>query len=170
MSKYILTHKHHTHPHNASGWRIHCGVEVTELSTNKQHTLPLWNPFSLEELLRSTAEDRVNTTVMAWNLFVDTVCQTQNSRGTVRKAMSRTQHRQLAGAFDFYAKAVEALVAKRKTCNPPAGSQIQTAIHTCCRMVLQTVLLFVLVSLVVDLLHTLSTHKHAYPCRLALVV
>jgi hypothetical protein len=26
-------------PHAASGWRIHCGVEVTELSTNKQHTL-----------------------------------------------------------------------------------------------------------------------------------
>jgi hypothetical protein len=25
--------------HAASGWRIHCGVEVTELSTNKQHTL-----------------------------------------------------------------------------------------------------------------------------------
>jgi hypothetical protein len=21
------------------GWRIHCGIEVTELSTNKQHTL-----------------------------------------------------------------------------------------------------------------------------------
>jgi hypothetical protein len=39
MSEYILTHKHHTHPHAASGWRIHCGVEVTELSTNKQHTL-----------------------------------------------------------------------------------------------------------------------------------
>ena len=38
MSEYILTHKHHTHPHAASGWRIHCGVEVTELSTNKQHT------------------------------------------------------------------------------------------------------------------------------------
>ena len=36
MSEYILTHKHHTHPHAASGWRIHCGVEVTELSTNKQ--------------------------------------------------------------------------------------------------------------------------------------
>jgi len=28
-------------PHAASGWRIHCGVEVTELSTNKQHTLSL---------------------------------------------------------------------------------------------------------------------------------
>ncbi len=28
-----------THPHAASGWRIHCGVEVTELSTNKQHSL-----------------------------------------------------------------------------------------------------------------------------------
>jgi hypothetical protein len=26
-------------PHAASGWRIHCGVEVTELSTNKKHTL-----------------------------------------------------------------------------------------------------------------------------------
>jgi hypothetical protein len=26
-------------PNAASGWRIHCGVEVTELSTNKQHTL-----------------------------------------------------------------------------------------------------------------------------------
>jgi hypothetical protein len=25
--------------HAASGWRIHCGVDVTELSTNKQHTL-----------------------------------------------------------------------------------------------------------------------------------
>jgi hypothetical protein len=25
-------------PHAASGWRIHCGVEITELSTNKQHT------------------------------------------------------------------------------------------------------------------------------------
>jgi hypothetical protein len=25
--------------HAASGWSIHCGVEVTELSTNKQHTL-----------------------------------------------------------------------------------------------------------------------------------
>jgi hypothetical protein len=39
MSEYILTHKQQTHPHAASGWRIHCGVEVTELSTNKQHTL-----------------------------------------------------------------------------------------------------------------------------------
>jgi hypothetical protein len=28
-------------PHAAFGWRIHCGVEVTELSTNKQHTLSL---------------------------------------------------------------------------------------------------------------------------------
>ena len=31
--------QHHTHPHAASGWRIHWGVEVTELSTNKQHSL-----------------------------------------------------------------------------------------------------------------------------------
>ena len=34
----IMT-KQNTLPHTASGWRIHCGVEVTELSTNKQHTL-----------------------------------------------------------------------------------------------------------------------------------
>ena len=27
--------------HAASGWRIHCGVEVTELSTNKQHSLSI---------------------------------------------------------------------------------------------------------------------------------
>ena len=39
MSEYILTHKHHTHTHAVSGWRIHCGVGVTELSTNKQHSL-----------------------------------------------------------------------------------------------------------------------------------
>ncbi len=39
MSEYILTHKHHTNTHAVSGWRIHCGVGVTELSTNKQHSL-----------------------------------------------------------------------------------------------------------------------------------
>ena len=44
MSEHILTHKqqthkYQTHNHAASGWRIHCGVEITELSTNKQHTL-----------------------------------------------------------------------------------------------------------------------------------
>jgi hypothetical protein len=32
------------------GWRIHCGVEVTVLSTNKQHTL---------SLLRKTPTDRM---------------------------------------------------------------------------------------------------------------
>jgi hypothetical protein len=37
-------------------------------------------------------------------------------------------------------------------------------------MVLQTVLLFVLVALMLDLLHTLSTYKHAYPSSLAVVV
>ena len=44
MSEHILTHKHQTHKHQthnhaASDWRIHCGIEVTDLSTNKQHTL-----------------------------------------------------------------------------------------------------------------------------------
>jgi hypothetical protein len=46
MSEHILAHKHQahkhqTHNHAAHGSRIHCGVEVTELSTNKQHTLSL---------------------------------------------------------------------------------------------------------------------------------
>jgi hypothetical protein len=36
-----------SNPHAAFDWRIHCGVEVTELSTNKQHTL--------SEILRSAA-------------------------------------------------------------------------------------------------------------------
>jgi hypothetical protein len=44
MSEHILAHthqvhKHQTNNHAASGCRILCGVEVTELSTNKQHTL-----------------------------------------------------------------------------------------------------------------------------------
>jgi hypothetical protein len=44
MSEHILAHKHQvhkhqTHNHAAHGRRMHCGVEVTELSTNKQHTL-----------------------------------------------------------------------------------------------------------------------------------
>ena len=40
---HTYTQTPHTHtPHAASGWRIHCGVEVTELSTNKQHTLSLY--------------------------------------------------------------------------------------------------------------------------------
>jgi hypothetical protein len=41
--------------------------------------------------------------LMAWNLFVDTVRETQHNRETVRKVLSRMQHRQLAGAFDCYA-------------------------------------------------------------------
>jgi hypothetical protein len=46
MSEHILAHKHQAHKHQAHnhaahGWRIHCGVQVTELSNNKQHTLLL---------------------------------------------------------------------------------------------------------------------------------
>jgi hypothetical protein len=51
MSEHILPrkHKHHTHTHAAFGWRIHCGVEVTELSTNKQHTPPHASIDELEQ-------------------------------------------------------------------------------------------------------------------------
>jgi hypothetical protein len=42
-SEHILTHKPNAQTPNTQprglGWGIHCGVEVTELSTNKQHTL-----------------------------------------------------------------------------------------------------------------------------------
>ena len=37
--KHGALHPQDKYPNAASGWRIHCGVEVTELSTNKQHSL-----------------------------------------------------------------------------------------------------------------------------------
>ena len=52
MSEYILTHKHQTHNHPASGWHIHCGVEVTEWRTNKQHTLSVSRKESRPAQLR----------------------------------------------------------------------------------------------------------------------
>jgi hypothetical protein len=52
--------------------------------------------------------------LMAWNMFVDTVRGTQHNRETVRKVLLRMQHRQLAGAFDCYAGAVDTLVAQRE--------------------------------------------------------
>jgi hypothetical protein len=38
---HLHTHKHTSCTSRGFGWRIHCGVEVTELTTNKQHTLTL---------------------------------------------------------------------------------------------------------------------------------
>jgi hypothetical protein len=52
--------------------------------------------------------------LMAWNMFVDTVRETQHNRETVSKVLSRMQHRQLAQAFDCYVRAVEALVVQRR--------------------------------------------------------
>jgi hypothetical protein len=49
--------------------------------------------------------------LMAWNMFVDTVRETQHNRETVRKVLSRTQHRQLACALDCYARAVHTILA-----------------------------------------------------------
>jgi hypothetical protein len=41
-----LGQRQHTQTSNTQprglGWRIHCGVKVTELSTNKQHTLSFY--------------------------------------------------------------------------------------------------------------------------------
>ena len=71
MSEHILTrkhqaHQHHTHPHAASGWRIHCGVEVTELSTNKQHSL---------------SKSRKNSHVVIWETLVTTRTDRVGHRG-----------------------------------------------------------------------------------------
>jgi hypothetical protein len=67
MSEHILTrkyqaHKHHTHTHAASGWRIHCGVEATELSTNKQHTLSHLTNHPVALSLTDEAIRTMNTT------------------------------------------------------------------------------------------------------------
>ena len=56
---------HPYQPHTASGWRIHCGVEVTEMSTNKQHTLSLHLCLWLWTLAVMLA-DAVAPTVLAY--------------------------------------------------------------------------------------------------------
>jgi hypothetical protein len=52
--------------------------------------------------------------LMAWIMFVDTLREMQHNRETVRKVLLRMQYRQLAGAFDCYAGAVDKLVAQRE--------------------------------------------------------
>ena len=52
--------------------------------------------------------------LMAWNMFVDTLREMQHNRETVRRVLLRMQYRQLAGAFDCYAGAVDKLVAQRE--------------------------------------------------------
>jgi hypothetical protein len=43
---HIQTHTHHATTSRGFGWHIHCCVEVTESSTNKQHTHSLSPLFS----------------------------------------------------------------------------------------------------------------------------
>jgi hypothetical protein len=52
--------------------------------------------------------------LMAWNMFVNTVMDTQHKRKTVCKVLCRIKHRQAAQAFDCYARAVDTLVARRE--------------------------------------------------------
>ena len=52
--------------------------------------------------------------LIAWNMFVDSVRETQHNRETVRKVMSRIMHRTLAGAFDCYAGAVQSVLTQRE--------------------------------------------------------
>jgi len=65
-----------THNYAASGWRIHRGVEVTELSTNKQHTLVTcpgrgsWTssclPSRTRKTLSKSAVSLCSTSVTSW--------------------------------------------------------------------------------------------------------
>jgi len=59
--------------------------------------------------------------LMAWNMFVDTVRQTQHNRLTVRKMLSRMTHRQLARVWDCFAGAVDILVAQRERVSRTVG-------------------------------------------------
>jgi hypothetical protein len=52
--------------------------------------------------------------LMAWNMFVDAVMETQHNRETVCKVLCRIKHREVAQAFDCYARAVDTLVAQRE--------------------------------------------------------
>jgi hypothetical protein len=51
-------------PHAAFGWRIHCGVEITELSTNKQHTHTLNIQSETQISLRSLSVLRTGWVAM----------------------------------------------------------------------------------------------------------
>jgi hypothetical protein len=51
---HVYTQTPKTQPHGFD-WRIHCGVEVTELSTNKQHTL---SPISHRRVGREVREGK----------------------------------------------------------------------------------------------------------------
>jgi hypothetical protein len=52
--------------------------------------------------------------LMAWNMFVHSVKDTQRNHETIHKVLSRMTHRLLAGVFECYAGAVQALVAQRE--------------------------------------------------------
>jgi septal ring factor EnvC (AmiA/AmiB activator) len=67
------------------------------------------------EMCKRVVRRMLHKLLMAWNMLVDTVRETQHNRETVRKVLSRMKHRQLAGAFDCYARAVNMLVAQLKS-------------------------------------------------------
>ena len=55
-----------TAPHVAFGWRIHCGVEVTKLSTNKQHTLSAAAAAAIDASSASFVASRDRDDVVYW--------------------------------------------------------------------------------------------------------
>ena len=50
----------------------------------------------------------------AWNQFVECTQHMMHTRDIVRKVVAKLTHRQLAGAFDCYASAVETIVDQRE--------------------------------------------------------
>ena len=97
------------------GWRIHCGVEVTELSTNKQHTLwdSVMNNFLFEKwtqggsiglaLLWSEKKKEKNYAVFCFAgkriLYVYIYTHTHTHTHTF--ALLRAPHRKAAQAIRF---------------------------------------------------------------------
>ncbi len=109
----------------ASGWRIHCGVEVTELSTNKQRTLP---QFLLPAVWRRDAQrgslsrKPVPHTALGWCIHcgVEVTELSTNKQHT----LSRTNPALLPPETEcaLRASAFSATQRKRAVCRAASGS------------------------------------------------
>jgi hypothetical protein len=74
---YSLTHMKKEHTMNLTqtnisrgfGWRIHCSVEVTELSTNKQHTLSLVTGKDVHEQFQKTIK-QMDSEILVYKGFI----------------------------------------------------------------------------------------------------
>jgi hypothetical protein len=95
MSEHILTHKyqthkHQTHNHAASGWRIHCDVEVTESSTNKQHTFSLKQYVWFYVVKLSETQSLSNPAAHSLSIVCSSTCPQARQSTNAIQVMKRT--------------------------------------------------------------------------------